>query len=256
MSGTINENLYVVRSHPADKTEQEFESSLERRGLYLLCKRVFDVLISSLTIIFILSWLLPILAILIRLDSRGPAFFVQRRVGFLGKSFFCIKLRTMIVNAVCDHQQATSNDPRITRLGKFLRITSLDELPQFFNVLIGDMSIVGPRPHMLRDNEDFGSVVSNYRFRLYVKPGITGIAQLKGCRGPAKNFHSIFHRYQWDAFYIRNANIALDFKIIRLTAIQIFRSMFFFKSAKGQNEPGLVRETSGWALAKSASSGE
>src|ERR1700716_1678468 len=100
MSGTIKENLYVVRSHPADKTEKELESSLERRGLYLFCKRVFDVLISSLTIIFLLSWLLPILAILIRLDSRGPVFFVQRRVGFLGKSFFCIKLRTMIVNAV------------------------------------------------------------------------------------------------------------------------------------------------------------
>jgi putative colanic acid biosynthesis UDP-glucose lipid carrier transferase len=150
----------------------------------------------------------------------------------------------MIVNSFSDQRQATTNDPRITRLGRFLRITSLDELPQFFNVLLGDMSIVGPRPHMHKDNADFGKVVENYRFRYLVRPGITGMAQVKGYRGPALDFYSIFHRYQWDAFYIRNANLSLDFKIIRLTALQILKSLFSFGNKENSedtaNAPGLV----------------
>src|SRR4029077_2617905 len=140
-----------------------------------------------------------------------------------------------------------------TRLGKFLRLTSLDELPQFVNVLLGEMSIEGPRPHMHKDNEDFGKIVSNYRFRYYVKPGITGMAQVKGCRGPAKNFHCIFHRYQWDAFYIRNASLSLDFKIIRLTAIQIIKSLFFFKHNKKSEGILLqIEETPGLVFAKTS----
>jgi putative colanic acid biosynthesis UDP-glucose lipid carrier transferase len=160
----------------------------------------------------------------------------------------------MVVNSLCDYQQAVSNDPRITSLGKFLRITSLDELPQFFNVLMGNMSIVGPRPHMHKDNEDFGKIVTNYRLRHYAKPGITGMAQVKGYRGPAKNFHSIFHRYQWDAFYVRNANPSLDFKIIRLTAIQIVKSIFSFKRNKKKSESPLIIENSpGLVFAKTVS---
>jgi len=135
----------------------------------------------------------------------------------------------MVVNNLADEQQAIADDPRITRIGKFLRLTSLDELPQFFNVLMGAMSIVGPRPHMHKDNADFGRIVENYRLRYLVKPGITGMAQVKGFRGPALDFYHIFHRYQWDAFYIRNADLSLDFKIIRQTAVQMLKSLFSFK---------------------------
>ena len=253
MLGIEKESLYFGGFDIAKK-EASFRKHLMIRQPYLVVKRCFDLLFSLFVIIFIFSWLFPILALLIKLDSAGPIFFVQKRVGFLGKTFRCFKFRTMVVNSVSDQQQAVSNDPRITRLGKFLRLTSLDELPQFVNVLLGEMSIVGPRPHMHKDNEDFGKIVSNYRFRYYVKPGITGMAQVKGCRGPAKNFHSIFHRYQWDAFYIRNANISLDFKIIRLTAIQIIKSLFFFKHNKKSEGILLqIEETPGLLFAKTSS---
>jgi putative colanic acid biosysnthesis UDP-glucose lipid carrier transferase len=195
-------------------------------------KRVFDIVASLLVMTFVLSWLIPILAIMIMLDSRGPVFFVQTRIGFLGIPFRCYKLRTMVVNRDSDFKQAIYNDSRITRLGHFLRITNLDELPQFFNVLIGNMSIVGPRPFMKKDDQSFSIVVSNYPLRYCAKPGITGMAQVKGYRGRTDNFHSIFHRYQWDAFYIRNARPSLDFKIMRLTARQTIKSIFSFKTIK------------------------
>jgi putative colanic acid biosynthesis UDP-glucose lipid carrier transferase len=228
MLGIAKERSFFFEEHNIRKNPETLRTYVDGRSFYLTCKRGLDVLISLLVIVFLLSWLLPILAIIIKLDSRGPVFFIQKRVGFLGKTFRCFKLRTMIVNSVSDQMQATSDDPRITRLGKFLRITSLDEFPQFINVLLGDMSIVGPRPHMHKDNADFSQVVENYRFRYLVKPGITGMAQVKGYRGPALDFYSIFHRYQWDAFYIRNANLSLDFKVIRLTAVQILKSIFSF----------------------------
>jgi putative colanic acid biosysnthesis UDP-glucose lipid carrier transferase len=200
--------------------------------LYQFGKRLFDIVVSLLVITLVLSWLIPILAVLIRLDSRGPVFFVQTRIGFLGIPFRCYKLRTMVVNQDSDSKQAMYNDSRITRLGKYLRITSLDELPQFLNVLIGNMSIVGPRPFMKKDDQEFSIVVSNYPLRYCAKPGITGMAQVKGYRGRTDNFHSIFHRYQWDAFYVRNARPALDFKILRTTAQQTLKGIFAFKNLK------------------------
>lgn len=200
--------------------------------LYLIGKRLFDVLVSILLITLVLSWLIPLLAIMIRLDSPGPVFFVQTRIGFLGIPFRCYKLRTMVVNPDSDSKQAMYNDMRITRLGHFLRITSLDELPQFLNVLIGNMSIVGPRPFMKKDDQEFSIVVSNYPLRYCAKPGITGMAQVKGYRGRTDNYLSIFHRYQWDAFYIRNARPALDFKILRITFRQTINSIFSFKTIK------------------------
>jgi len=200
--------------------------------LYILGKRGFDVVVSLTLAILVLSWLIPILAILIKLDSKGPVFFVQTRVGFLGIPFRCYKLRTMVVHQHSDSQQAMYNDQRITRLGHFLRITSLGELPQFFNVIIGNMSIVGPRPFMKKDDQEFSIAVSNYPLRYCAKPGITGMAQIKGYRGRTENFLSIFHRYQWDAFYIRNAMPALDFKILRVTASQTIKSIFSFKTIK------------------------
>jgi putative colanic acid biosynthesis UDP-glucose lipid carrier transferase len=126
----------------------------------------------------------------------------------------------MYVNRQADWLQAKDNDPRITRVGRFLRKSNLDELPQFLNVLAGHMSIVGPRPHMHRDCDLFSSVVSSYNFRNNVLPGITGIAQIKGFRGPAQDFENIFRRYQWDAFYVRNANFWLDIRVIVRTTSQ------------------------------------
>ena|SRR5450432_964730 len=210
--------------------QKNFKRQETNKSLFLVLKRVVDISVSLLIIVFVLSWLLPVLAILIKLDSPGPVFFVQSRVGFLSFDFRCIKLRTMVINTDSDSKQAVDNDPRITWLGQFLRITSLDELPQFFNVLKGDMSIVGPRPFMKSDDILFSDRVSNYDIRYYAKPGITGMAQVKGFRGPTVSFHSIFHRYQWDAFYIRNACPSLDFKIIQLTVRQIFKSIFSFRA--------------------------
>jgi len=211
---------------------------IEKNRRYFLCKRIFDIILSSLVVVFVLSWLFPLLFVLIKIDSRGPVFFVQRRVGFLGRSFPCVKFRTMRINKQADVLQATEDDPRITRVGRFLRRSNMDELPQFLNVLAGQMSIVGPRPHMYKDCDSFSKVVSAYKFRSLVLPGITGIAQVKGFRGPAQDFESIFRRYQWDAFYVRNTGFWLDLRIIIRTAAQTFSYLFrkvFPKNASEKN---------------------
>ncbi|HLZ86912.1 MAG TPA: sugar transferase, partial [Puia sp.] len=187
------------------KTKLKEESISEKKSVnlrvyiiprrnYLLAKRIFDITLSIFVLVFVFSWLFPILYMLIRLDSRGPVFFVQKRVGFLGRSFPCLKFRTMHVNAEANTKQATDNDPRITRMGRFLRNSNLDEIPQFLNVLAGHMSIVGPRPHMYKDCASFSSVVDSYKFRNLMKPGITGLSQVKGYRGPAQTFDKIFRR--------------------------------------------------------------
>jgi putative colanic acid biosynthesis UDP-glucose lipid carrier transferase len=128
----------------------------------------------------------------------------------------------MYVNRLANIQQAQTNDPRITSVGKFLRLSCLDELPQFFNVLVGHMSIVGPRPHMLRDCKEFSSVIKNYDQRNLVKPGITGMAQVKGYRGITHDFFDVAHRYKWDMFYVRNCSFRLDMQIMRLTISYTF----------------------------------
>jgi putative colanic acid biosynthesis UDP-glucose lipid carrier transferase len=201
-------------------------SFLDYKRNYFFFKRVGDVILSLAVIFLLLSWLIPILAILIRLDSKGPVFFIQRRVGRWGRSFPCFKFRTMIVNDCANTEQARENDIRITRMGRFLRKSNLDEFPQFINVLLGHMSIVGPRPHMHADCDRFSRVISNYKFRSLVRPGITGLAQIKGYRGPTRDFASIFHRYQFDSFYVRNASFWLDMRIIRKTAAQTFKQLF------------------------------
>lgn len=193
---------------------------VDTKKKFFIQKRLFDIFVSLFVSVFFLSWLFPLIALLICLESRGPVLFIQRRVGLGGRTFRCLKFRTMVVNNEANSRQAQVNDRRITRIGQFLRVSNLDEFPQFFNVLLGDMSIVGPRPHMHSDCTRFSSVVSGYKFRNMVKPGITGLAQVKGYRGPTKDFASIFHRYQFDAFYIRNANLWLDMRIIRKTAGQ------------------------------------
>jgi putative colanic acid biosynthesis UDP-glucose lipid carrier transferase len=199
-------------------------------------KRIFDIALSLIVIVFVLSWLIPVLALIIKLDSKGPVFFIQKRVGAFGKIFSCIKLRTMVVNDEANVLQAQQNDPRITRFGKFLRLSCFDELPQFFNVLIGDMSVVGPRPHMIRDCKEFSKLVKHYSSRNSVKPGITGIAQVKGYRGNTKDYFDVSHRYKWDMFYVRNRSLSLDIKIVGLTIRSTVRSVYSRYSVKAKKE--------------------
>lgn len=186
-------------------------------------KRLFDLVFSILVITLILSWLVPVLSLLIWLDSRGPIFFIQKRTGINNKSFSCIKFRSMRVNKDADLLQARKNDPRFTRLGRFLRKSNLDELPQFFNVLMSDMSIVGPRPHMIRHTEDYSKLVPQYMVRQFLKPGITGWAQTKGYRGETKTLEQMEGRIAHDLWYLENWSLWLDAKIIFMTMLNMIK---------------------------------
>lgn len=186
-------------------------------------KRAFDLIFSIFVIIVIFSWLFPLLFTAILLDSRGPIFFKQKRSGKENKEFTCYKFRTMRLNAQADSLQATKNDPRVTRVGRFLRKTSLDELPQFFNVLEGTMSVVGPRPHPIKLNEKFLPLVNKYMARHYTKPGITGLAQVKGYRGETREIEDMKNRVKLDRFYIDNWSFQLDVKIIFETVSMVFK---------------------------------
>jgi len=186
-------------------------------------KRTFDIFFSLFVILFVLSWLLPVLAILIKLDSRGPIFFKQERSGIDNNIFRCWKLRTMYVNTDAHLQQARRGDTRITPVGAFLRKTSLDELPQFFNVLFGQMSVVGPRPHMLRHTKEYAAVVDKFMVRHFIKPGITGLSQVRGFRGDTTEVHQMKGRVKLDIFYLENWTFLLDLKIIFYTVYNIFK---------------------------------
>ena len=210
---------------------------VDTKKTYLFLKRLFDIFFAACFLLLIGSWLFPVLALIIWIDSNGPVFFIQRRVGRGGKGFSCIKFRTMVVNKEANSKQAVVDDERITRIGHFLRNSSLDELPQFLNVLAGHMSVVGPRPHMHADCVRFSFLVSGYKFRNFVKPGITGLAQVKGFRGPTVDFGSVFHRYQYDAFYIRNCNFWLDMRIIRKTAFQTVIFVFSKLAKRNADQP-------------------
>ncbi|MFK7832121.1 MAG: exopolysaccharide biosynthesis polyprenyl glycosylphosphotransferase [Winogradskyella sp.] len=182
-------------------------------------KRGFDILFSSMVIVFILSWLTPILAILIKLESRGTVFFKQSRNGFNYKEFDCYKFRSMMPNEDAHLYQATRGDERVTKVGKFIRKTSIDELPQFFNVLFGDMSVVGPRPHMVSHTTMYAKKIDKFMVRHFVKPGITGLAQTSGFRGEVESDKDIIGRVKLDIFYIENWSLLLDIKIIIQTFI-------------------------------------
>lgn len=182
-----------------------------------LIKKIFDVCFSLLVVLIIFPWLFPILMVFIKISSRGPIFFKQIRSGEENKSFTCLKFRTMRVNKLSDELQASENDPRITRIGSFLRKTNLDELPQFFNVLMGSMSVVGPRPHMLKHTKQYSALINDYLVRQYAKPGITGWAQVKGFRGETKEIKDMVKRVEHDIWYIENWNFFLDIQIILLT---------------------------------------
>lgn len=186
-------------------------------------KRFYDILVSSLVIILILSWLTPLLAILLWLESRGPVFFIQQRSGKNGKIFNCIKFRSMKVNREAHEKQAIKDDLRITKMGKFMRKTNMDELPQFFNVFMSDMSIVGPRPHMLKHTDDYSKQIRQYMIRHFLKPGITGWAQINGCRGETKTVKDMNDRVQYDLWYLENWSLWLDTRIILLTAFNMIK---------------------------------
>lgn len=188
-----------------------------------LVKRIFDVIFSSLVILFILSWLVPLIFILQKFDSKGPLFFKQKRDGVNKKTFMCYKFRSMTPTKECDTKMATKNDMRVTRLGNILRKTSIDELPQFLNVFKGDMSVVGPRPHMQLHTEQFQSSVEKYLVRHFLKPGITGLAQVKGYRGEIVDTSDIVNRVRFDIFYMEKWSLELDIYIIYLTVYNIFK---------------------------------
>lgn len=216
-------SLHTVRESWLTEGRDWMQDRVEDRKGYFLLKRSFDLFVSAIVIAGILSWLLPLLALLIKLDSRGPVFFIQKRVGRHSRLFTCYKLRTMLINALADERPASGDDGRITRLGNWLRRSHLDELPQFFNVLFGSMSIVGPRPYMPSDCRDFAGIVPDSAFRHRVRPGITGMAQAKGLHGPVmRDRRIIFQRYHWDAFYVNNAGFGLDITILRQTFVLLF----------------------------------
>lgn len=188
-----------------------------------LLKRTFDIIFSSIVIVTIFSWLFPILAIIIKLTSKGPIFFKQKRTGLDNKDFYCWKFRSMEINEEADTLQATKEDERITKIGKVIRGTSLDEFPQFFNVFKGEMSVVGPRPHMLKHTEEYSKLSDNFMNRHAIKPGITGLAQIKGYRGEIDETHLLINRIRLDRFYVNNWSLYLDLKIVFLTVFTIFK---------------------------------
>ena len=185
-------------------------------------KRTFDIFFSCIVLLGLLSWLAPLLAILIKLESKGPVFFKQGRPGLGEKEFFCYKFRSMQINKTTEIQ-VSKNDPRVTIMGRFMRKTSLDETPQFFNVLIGNMSVVGPRPHLWSQNKSYGKTIKKYIVRHYIKPGITGLAQVKGFRGEIRSNEDMINRIKFDVFYIENWSFILDLNIIIQTVLNILK---------------------------------
>jgi len=203
--------IIAVRSEP-------LESILNR-----MVKRLFDFVFACFIIIFVLSWLYPILAIIIKMQSKGPTLFVQLRSGRDNLPFKCYKFRSMSVNTDAHTVQATRNDKRITKIGAFMRRTNIDELPQFFNVLMGEMSIVGPRPHMISHTEEYSKLIDQFMVRHFMKPGITGWAQVSGFRGETKTTNDMLQRVEADVWYLENWSFLLDMKIIFLTVWNTMR---------------------------------
>lgn len=201
--------VLTIRRNPLKKT------------INSVLKRTTDVVLSSIFLLFYPLVYIPV-AIAIKMSSPGPVYFRQERTGYRGKPFTCLKFRTMHVNPNADIEQATANDPRKTRLGEFLRHTSIDELPQFINVLRGDMSIVGPRPHMLRHTDEYSRLVDKYMVRHFVRPGITGWAQVNGYRGPTDELWKMEKRVECDVWYIEHWSWLLDLKIIGRTVFNAF----------------------------------
>jgi len=209
----LGASLPIIRSH------EDSLSNIENR----LKKRIVDIIISGLVIVFILSWMVPLIGLLIKIQSPGPIFFKQPRSGRNNETFNCLKFRSMVVNSESNKAQASKDDKRITPIGRFLRKTNLDEFPQFINVFKGQMTIVGPRPHMLSHTEHYSKLIQHYMLRHFVKPGITGWAQVNGYRGETRESDLMAKRVEYDLEYISNWTVMLDFKIIFMTAWNMLR---------------------------------
>ena len=186
-------------------------------------KRSFDIILSILIIVGVLSWLTPLLGLFIKLESKGPVFFKQKRNGLDYKEFCCYKFRSMKPNPMADLHQMTKDDDRVTRVGKFIRKTSMDELPQFINVLKGDMSVVGPRPHMVSHTHMYAERIDKFMVRHFIKPGITGLAQVSGFRGEVETESDIINRVKYDIIYLENWSLFLDIKIVFQTVFNAVR---------------------------------
>ncbi len=185
-------------------------------------KRTFDLIFSLLVIVLLLWWVTILVTIITEITMPGPVFFRQKRNGLNNKEFNCLKFRTMVVNKDADEVQATKDDARITKWGHFMRCANIDELPQFLNVLMGDMSVVGPRPHMLKHNEEYQRLIDKYMVRFYCRPGITGWAQVTGSRGETRTVGEMEERIRKDIWYIENWTFMLDIRIIFLTIYNMF----------------------------------
>jgi len=217
----------VLRLYRESEVSDPISISLERikkiqrdylqNAYWSTTKRGFDIIFSLMVIVFVLSWVFPILYILIKLESKGPMIFKQKRNGLNQKPFDCYKFRSMRVNDYSESLPSFKGDPRITRIGKFIRKYSIDELPQFVNVLKGDMTIVGPRPHMLSETDSFNKLSDVFYKRHEVKPGITGLAQVNNCRGEISKIDDLLNRLKYDLLYIKNASMIFDLMIIGKT---------------------------------------
>ncbi|MDR1161895.1 MAG: undecaprenyl-phosphate glucose phosphotransferase [Tannerellaceae bacterium] len=211
--------MEVMESIPLLSVRKEPLQSAFNRAI----KRSFDIVFSFFILIAVYPILYIVLGALIKITSPGPVLFKQKRTGLYGRDFECYKFRTMKVNSDADTLQAAKDDPRKTRLGDFLRKTNLDEFPQFINVLKGDMSVVGPRPHMLKHTEQYSALIDKYMIRHLVKPGVTGWAQVTGYRGETKTLEQMEGRVKRDVWYIENWSFVLDLKIIVVTILNMFK---------------------------------
>ncbi|WP_051316167.1 sugar transferase [Algoriphagus vanfongensis] len=202
-----------------DLNESLFSDKYNWKNLTI--KRMTDLFLSFFFMLVFGWWLFPLIAIAIKLDSKGPVFFRQPREGINNTTFHCYKFRTMVVNKDANLKQATRNDPRITKVGRILRKTSLDELPQLLNVIYGNMSCVGPRPHIHVQNDQCAKQIEGYKNRHLMKPGITGLAQAKGYRGETEINNGMYFRYKLDMYYIKNWSPVFDLKIIGMTIVSV-----------------------------------
>ena len=211
--------IRILKKLPLVKPWEVRLSMLNPIGMFY--KRCFDIVFSLVACVAI-ALFIPIIALIIKLQSRGPIFFVQDRTGKYGRTFRCLKFRTMRTNGECNIRQCTKHDPRVFPFGRFLRRTNLDELPQFFNVLMGDMSIVGPRPHMLYHTDYYSKLIPHYMNRHFVRPGITGWAQVTGFRGETSELWQMEERVRRDMWYIDHWSLRLDLRIVFMTVKTIF----------------------------------
>ncbi|MDN3688851.1 sugar transferase [Cyclobacterium jeungdonense] len=207
--------------HERVEGNQASNDQLRENSYPLKIKNGFDFFMAFTFLIVIATWLFPLIALLIKVGSKGPVIFRQLRHGKDNKPFYCLKFRTMVVNDKADTVQAKKGDIRITKFGSFLRRSSLDELPQLINIIRGEMSLIGPRPHAVPMNEIFSDRIAGYMDRHAIKPGLTGLAQSRGYRGEIQSYQDLYFRYRLDLFYLKKWNLLLDVKILIWTAYSL-----------------------------------